>query len=172
MGHALQDGAHRLTVAFRSRGAGALAAAGALACAALALSCSRTPKDPVQALLADLEEAAEARDANQFGEYLAPSFQAAGSMDRAEAIATLKRYFAGYDSVGLTVYGTEVERAGATASVRTIVEFSGRARKLAGLEGLLPPEAVYRFDLEMADESGSWKVRSAKWEAVEPGARP
>jgi Domain of unknown function (DUF4440) len=168
--HALQDGAHQLSFSFRQ--SGALALAGALACAGLVPSCSRTPKDPVQALLAELEEAAEDRDAERFAERLAPSFQAAGAMGRPEAVATLKRYFAGYESVNLTVYGTEVERAGAAARVRTIVEFSGRARKLAGLEGLLPPEAVYRFDLRMAEEGGEWKVQSAKWNAVEPGERP
>lgn len=170
MDHALEDGAHQLIL--RARRAGALALAGALACAAFGLSCSRAPKDPVQALLAGLEEAAEARDAARFGEYLSPSFQAAGGMGRDESLATLRRYFAGYDSVGLTVYGTEVERADGTARVRTVVEFSGRARQVAGLEGLLPPEAVYRFDLETADEGGRWRVRSATWQSVEPGARP
>lgn len=166
MDHTVQDGAHQLSVAARRAGAPAVAVA--LACAGLALSCSRAPSDPVQALLAELEEAAEERDAGRFGERLASSFQATGAMGRADAIATLRRYFAGYDSVNLTVYGTEVERAGNAARVRTIVEFSGRTRKLAGLEGLLPPEAVYRFDLEVADEGGAWRVRSAAWEPVQP----
>jgi hypothetical protein len=50
------------------------------------------------------------------------------------------------------------------------VEFSGQARKAFGLEGLLPPSAVYRFDLEVADEGGTWRVRRAAWEPVEdPG---
>lgn len=166
MGHPFEDGAHQLNVA--ARRAGALALAGALACAGLVLACSRTPEDPVQALLTELEEAAEERDADRFGERLAPSFQATGAMGRADAIATLRRYFAGYDSVTLTVYGTEVERAGSAARVRTIVEFSGRTRKLAGLEGLLPPEAVYRFDLDVGDEGGTWRVRSVAWEPVQP----
>jgi hypothetical protein len=168
VGHALQDGADQLNLSVRR--AGALAVAGALACAGPGLSCSRAPADPVQALLAELEEAAEERDAARFGERLAPSFRATGAMGRADAIATLKRYFAGYDSVSLTVYGTEVERAGNAARVRTVVEFSGRARKLAGLEGLLPPEAAYRFDLDVADEDGTWRVRSAAWEHVQPAA--
>jgi len=168
--HALQDGADRLSrISGRLRAA---AAASLLVLGALQGACSRTPKDPVQALLVELETAAEARDAERFGERLSPAFQATGAMGRPDAIATLRRTFAGYDSVGLTVYGTEVERSGNGARIRTIVEFSGRARKLAGLEGLLPPEAVYRFELEAADEGGAWRVRAAEWQAVEAGARP
>ena len=162
MDHAFEDGAHRLT----SRSARRCFAA-ALSLAVLGAACSRAPKDPVQALLAELEAAAEDRDANRFAERLSPSFVAAGEMSRPDAVLMLRRYFAAYDSVALTVYGTEVERTGASAHVRTIVEFSGRPRALGGLDGLLPPQAVYRFDLETAEEDGTWRVRSARWEQAE-----
>jgi hypothetical protein len=141
----------------------------ALAAAVLAGACSE--KDPVRALLEELEEAAEARDADRFGERLSVAATAGPSaLPKAEALALLRRYFAGYDSVALTVYGVEVERAGGTARVRCVVEFTGNVRKLGGLEGLLPPEAVYRFDLQAADEDGTWRVRSVQWEEVQPPA--
>jgi hypothetical protein len=139
-----------------------LLAACALAGAALESACSRAPSDPVQALLAELEAAAEARDAERVGQRLSADFKADG-------VATLRRYFAGYENVALTVYGTEVERAGSSAHIRTVVEFSGRARKLGGLDGLLPPEAVYRFEMDAADEAGVWRVRTCEWRAVQAG---
>jgi hypothetical protein len=140
-----------------------------LGIAALA-SCSRPLADPVAALLAELEAAAEARDAERFAERLAPAFQGAHGLGRAEALAQLKRYFAGYESVAIDVYGVELDRSGAAARVRCVVELSGRARKAFGLEGLLPPEAAYRFDLDLADEGGTWRVRGATWEPAEaPG---
>lgn len=135
----------------------------------LATACSRAPLDPVLALLGDLEAAAEARDADRFGERLAPAFQGAHGLGRAEAIAQIRRYFAAYESVAIDVYGVESARAGGSARVRCVVEFSGRARKAFGLEGLLPPEAVYRFDLEVADEGEGWRVRGASWEPAEAG---
>ena len=134
---------------------------------ALAAGCSRTPVDPVEALLAELEAAAEARDAERFGERIAPEFHGAHDLGRAEALAQLKRYLAAYESVAIEVYGVESERDGAAARVRCVVEFSGQARKAFGLEGLLPPSAVYRFDLDVADEGGTWRVRGATWEPVE-----
>ena len=137
---------------------------------AVAVACSRAPADPVAALLAELEAAAEARDADRFGERLAPAFQGLHGLGRSESMAQLKRYFAAYESVAIDVYGVEAERDGASARVRCVVEFSGQARKAFGLEGLVPPSAVYRFDLEVADEGGVWRVRGATWEPAEPAA--
>jgi hypothetical protein len=134
-------------------------------------ACSGTPKDPVQALLSELEEAAEDRDADRFAARLSPTFVGGGAMDRTESVATLRRYLAAYDSVALTVYGTEVERSGDTARIKCIVEFSGKARKVAGLEGLLPPDAVYRFELDAADEGGTWRARTAQWTPAQPTAQ-
>ena len=134
---------------------------------AIAAGCARAPADPVEALLAELEAAAEARDAERFGERLAPAFRGGARLGRPEALAQLKRYFAAYESVAIEVYGKETERDGATARVRCVVEFSGHARKAFGLEGLLPPSAVYRFDLEVGEDGGAWRVRGATWEPAE-----
>jgi hypothetical protein len=139
----------------------------ALLVIALAAGCSRAPKDPVEALLADLEAAAEARDADRFAERLAPAFRGAHDLGRPEALAELRRYLAAYESVAIDVSGVETERDGSAARVRCVVEFSGQARKAFGLEGLLPPSAVYRFDLDAAEESGTWRVRGATWEPAE-----
>jgi hypothetical protein len=134
----------------------------------LASACTRAPADPVRALLSDLAAAAEARDAERFGACLSEGFAGHGQVvNRTEAVATLRRYFAAYESVGVEVYGIEVDRQGASARVRCVVDFSGRARRLPGLDGLLPPSAAYRFDLDVADEGGTWCVRTAAWEPVE-----
>jgi hypothetical protein len=137
----------------------------------LALACSRTPADPVEALLGELEAAAEARDARRFAERLDPGFRGQGGLDRSSARAELRRTFAAYEHVHLEVYGVEVDRQDGAARVRCVVELSGRARVLPGLEGLLPPSAVYRFTLDVAaPEGGAWLVRAASWEPAEaPG---
>ena len=139
-----------------------------LLAAAVTLACSGTPADPVEQLRTELESAAEARDAERFAEGLSEAFRGPRGLGRAEALATLRRYFAAYESVSLEVYGVEVERDTASARVRCVVEFAGRARQLGALRGLLPPAAVYRFDLNVADEAGVWRVREASWEMVRP----
>jgi hypothetical protein len=139
---------------------------------AAVVACSRGPSDPVQDLLEELEAAAEARDADRFGARLSEGFQGAHGVGRADSLATLRRYFAAYESVGLEVYGVEIDRDETTAEVRCVIEFAGRARQLGGLPGLLPPAAVYRFELGVAEEEGLWRVRQAAWEQVPPDAVP
>jgi hypothetical protein len=141
-----------------------------LLAATAAIACSGAPTDPVEGLRIELEEAAEARDAERFAERLSESFRGPRGLTRAEGLATLRRYFAAYESVSLEVYGIEVERDIAGARIRCVVEFAGRARQLGGLRGLLPPAAVYRFDLDVADEAGVWRVQEASWEIVRPDA--
>ena len=142
----------------------------ALVVAATAGACARRPADPVAALLGDLESAAEARDADAFAARLSARFRDAHGLDRAQTSEQLKRWFAGYESVALEVYGVEVERASGSARVRCVVEFSGRGRRAFGLEGLLPPAATYRFQLDVADEDGVWRVRGAAYEPAQPDA--
>src|SRR5512143_2839244 len=139
---------------------------------ALAPACSRPRADPVEALLAELEAAAEERDADRFGQRLSAAFRSADGLDRPEAIAQLRRYFAAYESVALDVYGVEAGRDGARARVRCVVDFSGEARQALGPGGLLPPSAAYRFELDAADEDGVWRVRAASWAPAEPDEGP
>ena len=145
-----------------------------LACGAIplvlaaSLACSGTPADPIEELRVELEEAAEARDAERFGQRLSENFRGPRDLPRTEALATLRRYFAAYQSVDLEVYGIEVDRDGTRAEVRCVVELAGRARQLGGLKGLLPPAAVYRFELGVAEEAGVWRVQRAAWEPVAP----
>jgi type IV pilus biogenesis protein CpaD/CtpE len=136
--------------------------------AAVAAACARRPADPVAALLADLETAAEARDAERFATLLTEPYRDEHGLGRDETRQQLKRWFAGYESVALEVYGIEVARRDGKARVRCIVDFAGRARRVAGLEGLLPPAATYRFTLDVTEEGGAWRVSGAAYEPVLP----
>jgi hypothetical protein len=131
-------------------------------------ACSRPPADPVAALLQELEEAAEARDADRFAARLSPAFRADQGLGRAEALAELRRYFAAYESVTIEVHGLETERDESGAHVRCVVEFSGTGLRALGVEGLLPASAVYRFELDAAVEGGVWRVKDAAWAPAEP----
>jgi hypothetical protein len=139
-------------------------------CASLAgwSGCSRKPTDPVLLLMAELEEAAEDRDADRFAKGISDEFLEEGGLDKPNAVLLLRRYFAAYEAISIDVYGVEIERGEGEAEVRCIVEMKGRARKLPGLERLLPPDEAYRFDVGMVDEAGIWRVRTARWKSTEP----
>jgi hypothetical protein len=133
----------------------------------------RGASDPVLDLIDSLRRAAENRDAQAIADRLADDFKGNGTVDKAEAAATLHRYFAAYESVRLAVYDTSVpRRTDSDADVTFRAEFNGSARRIGGLDGFLPPSAVERFDLRLVRRGSEWKVASAEWKQVEPIASP
>jgi hypothetical protein len=143
-----------------------------LACAVLAAAACGPPAEPHVALLAALEEAAEDRDAEAFGQHLGADFSAQGPTNRADTLSMLRRYFAGYEHVAIEVYDVQLAAEGDLVSF--VAEFSGRPRQIGGLSGFLPPGAVYRFELELSEaEPGVLLVSGASWEALAlPGEEP
>ena len=132
--------------------------------AASATSCGEK-KDPVRQALDRLVAAAQDRESGDFVANLAPGFQAADGTSRADAEATLRRYFAAYENLSVRTSGETVERAADAARVRFRAELSGKPRSVGGLEGLLPANSAYRFDLRLAPgKDGRWLVTWASWE--------
>jgi len=144
-----------------------LALSASLAVAAILAGCG-AKNDPVHALIDDLVDAAEDKSAERIGERLAADFRGQNGMGRADAVATIRRYLAGYEKVDLEVYDVTIQRRDGGADVSFQAEFSGRALSIGGLGGLLPPEALYRFDLHVVEQGGTWKVQRAAWEEVAP----
>lgn len=133
----------------------------------LAAACGEK-SDPVRSALDAIVSAAEDRDAPAIVERLAPGFQAAEGTGRADAEATLRRYFAAYERLGVRVSDLKIERAAGAARMRFRVDLSGAPRKVGGLDGILPRSSAYRFDLRLApDASGHWLVTWAGWEQVQ-----
>ena len=140
---------------------------------AFALGGCRSQPDPALALVDALRTSAEDRDAQTIADRLSDDFKGNGSVDKAEATATLRRYFAAYESVRLTVYDVTVTRRTETeVDLGFRAEFNGAARRIGGLDGFLPPSAVERFDLRLARRGSDWKVIAAEWRPIEPLVSP
>jgi hypothetical protein len=143
-----------------------------LVVAAAGVTC-RGASDPVLDLVDSLRVASENRDAQAIADRLADDFKGNGSVDKAEAAATLRRYFAAYESVHLAVYDLAVpRRTDSDADVTFRAEFNGSARRIGGLDGFLPPSAVERFSLRLVRRGSEWKVASAEWKPLEAMASP
>lgn len=121
-------------------------------------------EDPVDALLARLEDAVEARDAAAIGDELALDFTGRDGMTRESTVDLARRLLLGYEEASIEIYEVQKQPTGPGARVSCWVEFSGRARRLGGLAGLLPPGAVYSFELELIRGDPDWRVVSASWE--------
>lgn len=134
--------------------------------AASAVSCGEK-KDPVRQALDRLVGAAQERDSGDFIQNLAPDFQAADGTGRADAEATIRRYFAAYERLDVRISDVSIERAAGAARVRFRTDLSGKARSIGGLDGILPSTSEYKFDLRLAPgEGGRWLVSWASWESA------
>lgn len=129
----------------------------------LSIAC-RDKADPVREVLERMVRTAEARDAPGVVENLAADFRDAAGGDVAGASATLRRYFAAYETVSLRIEGLTIERAPEAARARFRVAFSGRPRKLGGLDRFLPSASTYAFEMRLVPEANRWKVAWASWE--------
>ncbi len=135
-----------------------------LALGALLVSgCARTPADPVERLLAGLEQAVEARDVDAFARHLAPELRAQGGLDRAGAAAELRRFFALYESVAVERAPAVVTRDGAAIIVSVRVLFSAKP-KFQERFGLGTSESPpLRFDLRCHEHDGALRVGEVAW---------
>ena len=125
-------------------------------------SCARGG-DPARECLDALVRAAHERDASAFFDRVAADFQAADGSTRADAEALLRRYFAGYEILDVTVSDVTIEKAENAARVRFRAELSGQPRKIGGLDSFLPRTSSYDFDMRLTPEGGKWKVAWAEW---------
>jgi hypothetical protein len=131
---------------------------------ALAGLCCVEKGDPVKASLDRMVKAAHNRDAEAFIENVAPDFSAAEGMTRAEALSTVKRYFAAYAILDVRLSDVTIERAENAARVRFVAELGGQPRKVGGLEGFLPRSSRWKFELRLIPDGSRWKVAWASWE--------
>ena len=122
--------------------------------------------DPVRETLDRTVRAAGKRDAAAVVENLSSGYRDAQGQTSAEVGATLRRYFAAYESLNVRVTGLEIERAPEAARARFRAELSGRPTKLGGLDRLLPSSSRYDFDVRLVPEEGRWKVAWAAWQPV------
>ena len=138
----------------------------ALAAAAAALCC-REKGDPAKAALDRMVKAAHARDAGAFAENLAADFAAADGSARADALSTLRRYFAAYAILDVTLSDVTIERGQNAARATFRADLSGQPQKIGGLEGFLPSSSSWRFELRLVPDGSRWKVAWASWEPAE-----
>src|SRR6266481_3974211 len=76
------------------------------------------------------------------------------------------------EKLRVNVYDVAItEKSTREADVTLRVEMTGTTKRIGALAALLPPSAVYRFDLHVVRPWGpDWMVQSAEWQSAE--ARP
>ncbi|HET7453365.1 MAG TPA: hypothetical protein VFL12_11520 [Thermoanaerobaculia bacterium] len=138
----------------------------ALAAAALAVACA--PRgDPSAASVRGLARDANRRDAAAIVAVLAPDFRGPAGMRRDDLEGELRRLFAAYASVDVSVSDVSVDPLPDFDLVRFRAAFRGTARRIGGLAELLPSDARYRFELRLVRDGDRRTVTDAQWQEDE-----
>jgi hypothetical protein len=118
------------------------------------------PEAEIRALLAEAEEAAEARDAGFFGGVLGVGYRDTRGNDRDELLRNLRGYFIANQRIEIVSRVDEIVLEGEDAA-RAVVHAGlvGRRTGAALIDGV---EAdLYRFELELVNDGGEWQIIGA-----------
>lgn len=136
----------------------------AIAAALLAAVACGPRADPSAAAVRFLVRAANDRDAGAITASLAPDFRGPDGRSRDDMDAELRRLFAAYASVDVSVSDLSIERLPEFDLVRFLATFRGSARRIGGLAGLLPSRGRYRMELRLARDGEKRTVTQAVWD--------
>jgi hypothetical protein len=131
----------------------------------LLFACARKA-DPIRDTIDAVVKAANARDTAALVARLAPDFEAADGASRLDVEIRLNRYFAAYEILNVTVSDVQIERGQNAARVRLRASMSGQPRAVGGLQGLVPSEARYDFELRLIFDGEAWKLGWAAWTPI------
>lgn len=111
--------------------------------------------------------AAEKRDADGVMSHLGEDFRDAEGGGKADVAALVRRYFAAYERLSLTLSDLAIERGSASALAKFKVRMAGRPRAVGGLDAILPRSSRWSFDVRLEAGPGGWKITSASWAQLE-----
>lgn len=139
---------------------------------ALLLASCRKDADPVRATIDSLAVAADDRDADAAGELLAAAYTDAEHPDRAAALLTVRRYFTAYERISTSFSDVQIDRKPDLARATFTATFDGAPRKIGSLDAMLPRTAKVKFEMNLVEEQGRWKIVWAGWQLVSEGMGP
>jgi len=122
------------------------------------------PELAIRALLAEAEEAAEARDVGFFGDLLGTSYRDSRGNDRDEALRMIRGYFLANQRVEIVSRIDEIVLEGPQGDAARAVVHAGMAGRRSGAGLIAGVDAdLYRFELELVNDDGDWRIIGATW---------
>jgi len=120
------------------------------------------PEAAIIARLAAAEQAAEARDAGFFADFIGDSYRDARGNDRDALMRAVRGHFLVNQRIEVVSRVDEVVLEGSDAA-RAVVH-AGLVGQRAGAALLDGVDAdLYRFELELVNDGGEWRIIGAEW---------
>jgi hypothetical protein len=136
----------------------------ALSATLLGTSCGNDdPEREIRATVAAAAAAVESRDVGFFRDFVATAYHDSRGNDREQLLNLVRGYFIAHQRIAIVSRVEEVRLEGSDAA-HAVVH--------AGLAGQRVDESllsgvgadVYRFDIELVDDGGKWRIIGAQWQ--------
>lgn len=123
-----------------------------------------SPEARVKEIVAKAEEAAEARDLGAVKKLVSEAYSDEGGNDRRALLGIVQYYFLRFEALHLLVRIDSIAfpRPG-RARVTAIAAMAGEPIPTAESLGSLRAD-VYRFDVDLIEEDGQYRLATARWQ--------
>ncbi len=134
----------------------------------LAAACRKSvaPEEQVRRAITQVEKAITEKDLSTVGKFISPDYKDAEQYDRNSVMGVLRLQFLRYPTIHLLVRIAEVT-VPAPRQARALVYAAMASAPIRGPESLPQLSAdLYRFEVDLRENNGDWKVVSASWRPV------
>lgn len=130
-----------------------------------------TPEDRIRALIGELQQSVQDESLKQAAGYLHPHYQDDRHADKAAALRSLFVYLRRHHAIHLFVRITSIDVAPQQQTAQAVVYVAMAGVPVESVETLVSIRAdLYRFDLRLEEQDGSWLVRRADWQRADMSA--
>ncbi|MCC6128326.1 MAG: hypothetical protein IT186_00250 [Acidobacteria bacterium] len=127
----------------------------------------RKSGDPVRQTLDEIAAAAGKTDDGAVLSRISETFRGPGGESKADLAAEVKRYFFAYESLDVTLSDVVIEKGPDRARAVFVAGLSGTAKKIGGLDGILPRTSKWKFEVTLVLEQEKWRIATGKWERLD-----
>jgi len=127
------------------------------------------PEQQIRALIGDLEQAVEAGEKLGLDAFFHARYSDPWHKSRRAATATLIRLMLRHRGVHLFTVIRSVELDAAQDAASAVVYAAMTGVPVESVDALISLKAdLYRFDIELVDEDGTWQITASRWQRVDP----
>ncbi len=129
-----------------------------------------TPEDRIRTLIGGLQQSVQDESLKQAAGYLDPNYQDDHHANKAAALRSLFAYLRRHDAIHLFVRIASIDVAPQQQTAQAIVHVAMTGVPVESVDALFSIKAdLYRFDLRLEEQDGSWLIRHASWQRADMG---
>jgi hypothetical protein len=127
-----------------------------------------SPEQQVRSAIAGVERAVEEKDLKRVGRFVSERYRDKEGNDRQAVLGLLRLQVLRYPAIHLLVRVTGVELPGPKQARATVIAAMASLPIAAPADLPKASADLYRFELQLTEDDGEWRLESASWKPARP----